>query len=148
MLFVELSNNLFILDIIIPGAPTAGKNFTIICRLDGVVERLVGTPIVSLYFSNPPGGVPGDHSQDGSAYILPHIFNPGKTSDIGTYTCFAFVMPSSGGFFGGTSAGEILRIRSNVTIYYTSTMIVLTCSCISSSSSAHPHHHPLHYSTV
>ena len=115
MLFVALSNDLFTPDIIIPGAPTAGDNFNIICRLDGVVERLVSTPSVILTFINPPGGAPGDLSQNSSAYIRPRIFNPGETSDVGTYTCAATVIiPSLGTFLG--IANRILQIQSNVTI--------------------------------
>ena len=110
-LFVALSNVLFTPDIIIPGAPTAGDDFNIRCRLDGVVERLVGTPTVTLSFTNPPGGVSGDQSQDGLSYIRPRFFNPGMTDDVGVYTCLATVIPSSGGFFGSTSSG-ILQIQS------------------------------------
>ena len=117
LLFVELSNNLFTPDIIIPGILTAGDNFNIICRLAGIVERLVGTPTVSLLFLNPPGGAPEDQSQDGSAYILPRIFNPGKTSDVGIYTCVATVFLPGRGFFVNT-ASEILQIQSNVTIIF------------------------------
>ena len=115
LLFVALSSDLFTPDIIIPGAPTAGDNFNIICRLDGVVERLVSTPMVFLSFSNPPGGAPGDQSQDGSAYIIPRIFNPGKTSDVGIYSCLvSVIIPSLGTFLG--IANRILQIQSNVTI--------------------------------
>ena len=148
LLFVALNNDLFTPNIIIPDAPTAGDNFNITCRLDGVVERLVGTPTVILSFNNPPGGVSGDQSRDGLSYIRSRLFNPGKTDDVGTYTCVAVVIPSSGGFFGAASSSGTLQIQSNVTIYFISTVIVLTCSCISSSSSAHPHHHTLHHSTV
>ena len=95
--------------------PTAGDNFNIICRLDGVVERLVSTPLVFLAFVNAPGGTPEDQSKDGSAYIIPRIFNPGETSDVGTYTCVTTVFPLSGGIFAST-ASEILQIQSNVTI--------------------------------
>ena len=91
--------------------PTAGDNFNIICRLDGVVERLVGTLAVTLSFPNPPGGAPGDQSRDGLAYIRPRFFNPGMTDDVGVYTCLAVVIPSSVGFFGGSSNG-ILQIKS------------------------------------
>ena len=106
-----LSNAVFTPRVIIPGVPTAGDNFNIICRLDGVVERLAVTPIVFLTFANPPGGTPGDQSQDGSAYNLPRIFNPGMTDDVGTYRCHAIVdTPSGGLFFGLTS--ETLQIRS------------------------------------
>ena len=110
-LHVALSDDLFTPDIIIPGVPTAGDNFNIICRLAGVVERLVGTPIVILSFNNPPGGSPGDQSPDGSAYIIPRIFNPGITNDVGSYICLSVVRPSSGGLFGGT-ASKNLQIRS------------------------------------
>ena len=79
------------------------------------MERLVGTPTVTLSFTNPPGGVSGGQSRDGLAYIRPRIFTPGMTDDVGTYTCVATVIPSSGGFFGGVSSG-ILQIQSNVTI--------------------------------
>ena len=108
---VALSSNLFTPDIIIPGIPTAGDNFNIICRLAGVVERLIGTPLVILSFISLPGGVLGELSQDGSAYIIPRIFNPGETSDVGTYTCAATVISSSGGGFVSTASG-ILQIRS------------------------------------
>ena len=93
--------------------PTAGDNFNIICRLDGVVERLVGTATVLLSFVNPPGGTSGDLSQDGLAFIRPRIFNPGKTSDVGTYTCLATVISSLAGFYGSTTS-EVLQIQSNV----------------------------------
>ena len=114
---VALSNNLFTPDIIIPGTPTctAGDNFNIICRLDGVVERLVGTPSVTLSFTNPPGGVSGGQSRDGLAYIRPRIFNPVMIDDAGKYTCFAAVyIPSLYSFFGNTSSIGILQIRSNI----------------------------------
>ena len=111
-MFVALSNDLFTPDIIIPGTPTAGDNFNIICRLNGVVERLVGTPTVTLSFINyPQGGVPGQLSRDGLSYIRPRFFNPGMTDDVGVYTCVAAVIPSSGGFFGSSSNG-ILQIQS------------------------------------
>ena len=98
-------------DIIIPGAPTAGDNFNIICRLDGVVERLVSTQVVSLSFSNPPGGFAGEQSRNGLAYIRPRLFNPGTTDDSGTYTCIAIVRPSLGVYFVGSSS-RILQIKS------------------------------------
>ena len=112
MLFVELSNDLFTPDIIIPGELTAGDNFNITCRLDGVVERLVGTPtVVTLSFINPPGGASGDQSRDGSAYIRPHFFNPGTTGDSGTYSCRALVSSSSDMIFIHSSS-ETLQIKS------------------------------------
>ena len=107
---VALNPYLFIPDIIIPGIPTAGDNFNIICRLDGVVERLVGVPLVSLSFVNSPGGAPEAQSRDGSAYIIPRIFNPGKTSDVGTYSCVTVVISSLGIIL--SPAREILQIQS------------------------------------
>ena len=121
---IALNNDLFTPDIIIPGVPTAGDDFNIICRLDGVVDRLVGAPTVTLSFVNQPGGEPGEQAHDGSAYIRPRIFNPVKTSDVGSYACFAVVVPSTGGFFGST-ASKILQIQSNVTVIYN--FIQLSC---------------------
>ena len=110
--FSALSNALFTPHVIIPGVPTAGDNFNIICRLDGVVERLV-TPTVILTFLNPPGGTAEDQSQDGSAYTLPRIFNPGMTDDVGTYTCFATVISIlSTPFIGGAFTSNVLQTQS------------------------------------
>ena len=110
-MFVALSNDLFTPDIIIPGAPTAGDNFNITCRLAGVVERLVGTPTVILSFINPPGGASGDQSRDGLTYIRSHFFNPGTTGDSGTYSCRALVSSSSDMIFIHSSS-ETLQIKS------------------------------------
>ena len=110
MLFVALSDNLFTPDIIIPGTPTAGDNFNITCRLDGVVERLVGTPTVLLLFSSlPGGGVTGNLFRDGLAYIRQHRFNPGMTNDAGTYACIAAVLSN---FFFFSTSSETLQIKS------------------------------------
>ena len=105
-----LSNAVFTPRVIIPGVPTAGDNFNIICRLDGVVERLAVTPTVILTSIIPPGGTAGDQSQDGSAYTLPRIFTPGMTDDVGTYTCSAtvFVVPN----IYMNSGTALLRINS------------------------------------
>ena len=111
LLFVALSNNLFKPDIIIPDVPTAGDSFNIICRLDGVVEKLVGTLTVILSFPNPPGGAPGDQSRDGLSYVRPRFFNPVTTGDVGTYICLATVISSSGSAFISTSSG-IFQIKS------------------------------------
>ena len=111
IVIVALSNDLFAPDVIIPGVPTAGDNFNIICRLDGVVESLVGSPVVILSFISPPGGASEDQSKDGSAYIIPRIFNPGMTSDVGTYTC-ATVITTSMTFISTSS--RILQIQSNL----------------------------------
>ena len=84
---IALSNAVFTPRVIIPGVPTAGDNFNIICRLDGVVERLAVTPFaVTLAFSMPPGGMAGNQSRNGSAYIREHILNPLMTSGVGTGT--------------------------------------------------------------
>ena len=150
---VALSNDLFTPDIIIPGAPSAGGNFNISCRLDGVVERLVGTPTVSLVFANPPGGAERDLSQDGLAYIRPRIFHPGKTSDAGNYTCVAAVIILSIGDVFGNTASEILQIQSNVTANLQLHSVVMLTNCFyiqfllpSSPSPSHPP--PLHCMSV
>ena len=110
---VALSNAVFTPRIIIPGVPTAGDNFNIICRLDGVVERMVGERVdMSFRSGGTQGGTLGAQSQNGSAYILPHIFNPGMTDDVGTYTCRVTVEPPSGSFFTDQTSEE-LQIKSN-----------------------------------
>ena len=86
--------------VIIPGVPTAGDNFIIICRLDGVVERLTNPPSrVTLNYDSIPGGEAEDQMEDGLAHILPRQFNPGTTSDAGIYTCDAAVRLSGGASF-------------------------------------------------
>ena len=109
LLNLALSGSLFLPDVIIPGVPTAGDNFNIICRLDGVVERLVNTPQVVLAFVSPLGGASGEQSQDGLAFIRPRIFNPMEISDVGNYTCAASII--SLGFIA-TSSPNVLQIRS------------------------------------
>ena len=89
------------------------------------MERLVDTPIVSLVFVNPPGGVSGDQSRDGLAYIRPRIFYPGKTSDVGNYSCFTAVLIPSTVVIFGSNASETLQIQSNVTVIYN--FIQLSC---------------------
>ena len=107
---VALSDNLFTPDIIIPGVLTAGDNFNITCRLDGVVERLVGTLDVFLSFITVPGGgLNSDQYRDGLAYIRSHFLNPGMTGDSGTYRCRAFVINS---FFFVSLSSENLQIKS------------------------------------
>ena len=116
-----LSNAVFTPRVIIPGVPTAGDNFNIICRLDGVVERLAVTPTVILTFANPPGGTPGDQSQDGSTYTRPRIFNPVITDDVGTYTCFATIIILSNGYT--TSGTAQLSINSKPQWLYCTTIV-------------------------
>ena len=102
--------------IIIPGVPTAGDNFSILCRLDGVVERLAVTLVsLSLAFINPAGGTAGEMSQNRSAYIRPHFLNPGMTDDVGTYTCLATVIASTSNSTDiFSNASEVLQILSKL----------------------------------
>ena len=111
---VALSNATFTPCIIIPGVPTAGDNFNITCKLDGVVERLAVSPTVTLTFFNPPGGTPNNQSQNESAYILPHIFNPGMTAAGGTYECVATIISN---LIFVESATEVLQIQSMLHYY-------------------------------
>ena len=110
VVYVGLSNNLFTPDIIIPGLPTAGDNFSIICRLAGVVERLVSGTSVILSFVSSPGGVSGNQALIGSVFIKSHMFNPGRTSDSGLYTCVSTIVIN--GNFLTASTNEILQIKS------------------------------------
>ena len=91
--------------------PTAGEEFNIACRLNEVVERLVGIHTVSLSFPSPPGGVEGNKSRDGSAYVMRLFFIPVMTSDAGTYGCVSKVTVLSS-LFQSTSNG-VLQIQSN-----------------------------------
>ena len=111
VVYVGLSNNLFTPDIIIPGLPTAGDNFSIICRLAGVVERLVSGTSVILSFVSSPGGVSGNQFLNGSAFIKSRMFNPGRTSDSGSYTCVSTIIVN-GGIFYTASTNETLQIKS------------------------------------
>ena len=111
LLLVALSNDLFIPDIIIPGIPTAGDNFNITCRLDGVVERLVGTRLVVVHFIVSPGGFSTDLSRDGLAYITSHFFYPGTTVNTGICICRAIVITPSHWVFFSSSSGT-LQIKS------------------------------------
>ena len=76
------------------------------------MERIVGEYVAMLFRSPIPGGTPGDQSQDGSVYILPRIFNPGMTDDVGTYRCRAIVDTPSGDLFL-VQTSEVLQIKSN-----------------------------------
>ena len=130
--------------------PSAGDNLSIICRLDGVVERLVDKPVVNLTFINPPGGAPGDQSQDESAYIRPRIFNPVTTSDVGTYTGVATIITS--GTFVSTSS-RVLQIQSNLSLHVVHSAInMFTCSFIMQfllpSSPSPSYRSPLHCMSV
>ena len=99
LIFLALSDAGFTPRVIIPGVPTAGDNFSIICILDGVIERLAVTPLnVTLSFDVSPGGMTGSQSRNGSAYIREHVFNPTRTSDAGVYRCSVPTFLSSGKF--------------------------------------------------
>ena len=76
------------------------------------MERLAVTPTVILAFSNPPGGTPGNQSQNGSAYIQVQHFSPGMTDDIGTYNCSALIVLSDHVF--GNFTFEVLILQSKV----------------------------------
>ena len=107
---VALSNDLFIPDIIIfPGIPTAGEDFTMICRLDGVVQRLVMGSVI-LAWTSPRGGVEGMQANDGAAFIRPLTFTPVTTSDANDYQCVATVNRT--GFLGGGPRVRELLIQS------------------------------------
>ena len=75
------------------------------------MDRLAVTPTVTLVYIHSQGGTAGEQSQDGSAYIRQHIFNPVMTDDAGTYTCRVTVNTTSGGSYIGQTSD--LQIRSN-----------------------------------
>ena len=92
--------------------PTAGDNFNITCRLAGVVERLGSSTPINLSFASSPGGVSGNQTLNGSAVIrsLMFIFNTGRTSYSGTYTCVSMVIVPGGVFSASTD--RILQMKS------------------------------------
>ena len=69
-----------------------------------------GTSVI-LSFVSSPGGVSGNQFLNGSAIIKSLMFNPGRTSDSGLYTCISTIIVN-GGFFSA-STNEILQIKSN-----------------------------------
>ena len=112
MYSIDLTRELFTPTVIVPRIPTAGEDFTITCRLDGVVERLVvGT--VTLGWFLPPGGTPGMQTRDGTAYTIPLQFTPVMTMNAGTYRCVTEIqgIPSLNVF---EVQGEVMRVQSNV----------------------------------
>ena len=86
MLYIALSSSLFKPEVSVPGVPVAGDSFAITCTLDGVVEKLVGVQ-VDVEFINSPGGVSINQTEKVSTYMREQIFDPGRTSDVGNYTC-------------------------------------------------------------
>ena len=113
IIIIALNNAAFTPHIIIPGVPTTGDNFNIVCRLDGVIERLAVTPgLVILTYSSAPGGLSGDILQTGPVRTRLRMFNPGMTDDVGMYSCAATVLISSS-IFGFISNG-LLQIQSMI----------------------------------
>ena len=124
--------------VIIPGVPTAGDNFNIVCRLDGVIERLAVTPLlVNLAYTSAPGGMSGDTLQTGLVLTRLRMFNPGKADDVGMYTCIATVIVLSSGFIG--LGNGLLQIQSMIVpLIHFSYLHVLFC--VSPTSPGHSHH--------
>ena len=110
---VALSNNLFTPVIIVPGIPTAGENFAITCRLDGVVERLATRRVTLALFGKVSATVVA--TDIGTPVIVSHQFTPVRTSDAGSFTCDAIIhnIPTSGIFISEILNGELL-VQSNV----------------------------------
>ena len=69
---------------------------------------------VTLSFVMSPGGMTGNQSQNGSAYIKEHVFNPARTSDAGVYRCNVSTILSSIEFLSYIE--EELQIQSKFTI--------------------------------
>ena len=109
---IELTHDLFTPAIIVSHNPTAGEQFNITCRLDGVVERLaVGT--VSLSWLNPPAGTPGMQTRDGSAYTKQLQFTPVVvTSNAAAYMCVAQIQGISS-LNVTVLQEEVLLVQSN-----------------------------------
>ena len=121
---IALNNAAFTPRVIIPGVPTAGDNFNIVCRLDGVIERLAVTPaLVTLAYSSAPGGMSGATLLTGPVRTRLRMFNPGMTDDVGMYTCLATVILSSA--FVGLGNG-LLQIQSMFHCFTLVTCIVLS----------------------
>ena len=77
-----------------------------------MVERLaIGT--VSLLWLNPPGGTPGEQTNDGEAVIRSLTFTPVMTSNANNYTCVAVVLGTSSGNHVKSGVGTLF-VKSNV----------------------------------
>ena len=152
VLYVALSNDLFIPDIIIPGVPTAGDKFNITCRLAGVAKRLVSGTQVMLLFVSSPGSVSGDQALNGSAFIRSRMFNSVRSSDSGLYTCLSMVALPGGVLSASTN--EILQIESKHNSCTCLCMLIMQAYnyvlilCISPFSPAEHHCESLYLSTV
>ena len=98
--------------------------------------------ILSLVSS--PGGVSGDQSLNGSAFIKTLMFNPGITSDSGSYTCVSTIIVNGDNLTASTN--EILEVKSNQKDVLVSQHKLIFC--ISSSSPAEHHCESLHFSNL
>ena len=114
---LALNDTVFTPLVIIPNDLTAGDNFNITCQLNGVVERLAETPLVSLTFSDSPNGTQGELIQNGLTYIRQLIFNPGITDNAGSYKCHSVVCVASGSTNYSAQATGILKIKSKYIAY-------------------------------
>ena len=111
---VALDDGLFTPRFIFLGVPTAGENFNVTCRLDGIVERVV-VEEVSVQFRSP---IPGMGIQepnvlrDGPAYIRQVKLNPAMTNDFGSYRCRVIVDVLLGDTFVSPTVIVDLQITS------------------------------------
>ena len=93
--FIALIDNLFGSAVIVPGTPTAGEDFNITCRLDGVVERLV-VGRVYIFFA---GALKHVQTPTGGPVILLQQFTPVTTFAAAIYICAVYVITPFGVFF-------------------------------------------------
>ena len=126
IVIIALNNAVFTPRVTIPGVPTAGDNFNIFCRLDGVIERLAVTVSVGLVYTSAPGGMSGEILQTGPVRTRLRMFNPGMTDDVGMYTCGGSAFLSSG-LVGGIGNG-LLQIQS---VFHCFTLVTCMCCFVS-----------------
>ena len=106
---IVLSDHLFEPTVIVPGTPTAGEDFIVTCRLDGVVERLVVGRINLIL----PGANLLGQTPIGTPIVVTQQFTPVTTSDAKLYSCVASVSGTTSGiFFESTIVGELF-VQSN-----------------------------------
>ena len=111
---VALDDDLFTPRLIFLGVPTAGENFNVTCRFDGVVERVV-VEEASVQFRSPIPGMGVQESyvtRDGPAYIRQVKLNPAMTNDFGKYRCRAIIDVLLGDTFLSPTVAADLQIRS------------------------------------
>ena len=106
---IVLSDDLVEPTVTVPGTPTAGEDFIITCRVDGVVERLVvGRVLLFL-----DGVILQVQAPIGAPIVVTQQFTPVTTSDAKIYSCVAIVFATTSGIsFGSTTFGELL-VQSN-----------------------------------